>query len=190
MYQEHVKLLKAHGLASPKGLADLCVFALLSIRQPFRSVPKAMQDVGRKGENSRFLWGWKLDGYRAAYGDEGKALYNELKAIDSPELAIGAVYKAIPGLGIAKGAFVAAMLGHDCGCLDSRNAGKHRIDMRYFRADLSHPRILEYVVLCDTLGGAEVLWNEWCCDYAKSSGNFWSGEGASICRRTRGLPLC
>lgn len=184
MYANHVPLLAAHGKASPSGLADLCTFALLSIRQPFSRVPKAMANVRRVGEASGHLWGWKLAGYQAAHGNAGHKLFNELANTRYAYNAVISIVSAIPGLGLVKGGFVAQMLGYDVGCIDSRNAARLGFAPRVWRSDgLSCDRLVkrsqDYVDACCELGGAETLWNDWCADYARQQGMFYSADDIS-----------
>lgn len=173
MYAEHVPLLSAHGRSSPQGLGDLCLFAILSIRQQFSSVPRAMRDVRKRGEGSRHLWGCKLDGYCTTR--DLSTLHAQLASIPDAEPALFAIIQTVPCLGLVKGGFVAQMLGYDIGCLDSRNVQRLGLDPRVTRisgypAQSAIRRVDEYTALCRALGGPAVLWDEWCKDYARTNG--------------------
>lgn len=184
MYAEHVPQLATHGKASPQGLANLCTFALASIRQQFNLVPRIVSDIRRQGEKSGHLWGWKLAGYKAAHGDAGAKLWRDLAGVAYAEDAIAAIMLAIPGLGISKAGFVASMLGYDVGCMDSRNLARLGYSPRVWR-DNGHgkasalKKIPDYVACCREHGGAETLWDDWCSDYAMQSGLFYNADDIS-----------
>lgn len=179
MWSDHVPRLTRHGKRDAKGLADLITFALVSIRQPFARVPEMLKDVRHNGARSSYLWGFKAEGYRAAHGDIGRECFERLAGIAYSDKAVETLL-AIPGLGIAKAGFVASMLGYDVGCLDSRNLSRYKIPRRAFRDDTKQgKKIPFYIDLCRQLGGAEILWDEWCKDFAKESADFYSPQQVS-----------
>lgn len=173
MYVDEVPILAAHGLASPEGFADLCTFALVSIRMNFARVPELVRDVRKTGEDSLALWGFKLDGYRAAHADAGKQAWWICSTTSEPCEAIRATM-AIPGLGIAKAGFVCQMLGFDCACLDSRNMARLGLPRRAWRVDNDYSdkimlrKIRRYCRL--TRGRASELWDAWCIEVARDNG--------------------
>lgn len=170
MYQDHVSLLNAAMRCDPDIFVRGVTFAVLSIRQQFPTAVKSMGEVEMAGTNARALWGYK----RGAYDFIRKnkfAIHSSIVAARTSEEALS-VLTTIPGLGIVKAAFVAQMMGHDIGCLDSRNIFRLRLNPREWRSDgedrkntLAFKRkIKRYVDF--TSGRAEELWDDWCNDIA------------------------
>lgn len=177
MYADHMPQLREHGQASYAGFADLVTFAVLSVRQPFIKTPEQMADVRKKGLDSDFLWGWKHDNYRFMHDKDewaGPAIWHTVRDAKLPEDALEALVK-VPGLGIAKGGFVAQMMGHNVACFDSRNLAKYGIPLRKYRLDNWRPmkdstvrrKIENYCDDCREHGGAQVFWDDWCTSAAK-----------------------
>ena len=175
MYAKHVPLLRKHGLGSYEGFADIVTFVILSVRQPFVRIPEHLKDVRAQGENSRHLWGWKMDGYRAVRDDLGRRVWERLKECRYAEDAIRELV-AIPGLQIVKAAFVAQMFGFDTACLDTRNIRRLGLKPRAFRWEKYHTertrdRLIEdYTAYCREQGGAEHFWDTWCAEVAADNG--------------------
>lgn len=174
MYARDMPLLKAHAEASPEGLADVITFTLLSIRQPFATVERAMRDVRVNGAESVYLWGWKREGFEYAW-DNAHHLYFQCIARQPGAVdCIDALATLVPGLGIVKGAFVAQMLGHNVACFDTRNLAALEIDPRTFREfkrregkcvvryETRARRIADYVQMTIETGGAAHWWDLWC----------------------------
>lgn len=175
MYADHVPQLRAHGEATPQGLADLITFALLTIRQPFTRMPEQFREVRKHGAEAACLFGWKQPGYEYAH-EHSASMQARLRETTGAEEAIE-VINDVPGLGIVKSAFVAQMLGHDVACFDSRNAVKLKLGPRPFRPrkdDRSlawrRRQIVSYVHMTRESGGAEFWWNDWCERVGRDNG--------------------
>lgn len=171
MYRTDIHPIRDFGHTSPLHLAAMITMALLSIRQPFRTVERQMQHVRLNGENSGYLWGFKRAGYNYAL-DNALDIHSNIVGCTSPEAAIEALIE-VPGLGLAKAGFVAQMLGFDVGCIDSRNASRLGLRRKHSRIDKWRPEhvrlnaISKYVAMCQRLGGAERLWDDWCEDISR-----------------------
>jgi hypothetical protein len=84
----------------------------------------------------------------------------------------------VPSLGIVKSAFVLQFLGHDIGCLDTRNLRREGINMNAFKchsvpasrrgsvAGYTRQQMDKYVLLAG--GRAEELWDTWCREVARA----------------------
>lgn len=173
-YERDVKTLSELGLGSDAGFVAVCAMAILSIRQPFRTVKRQMLHVKSNGFASGYLWGHKAAGL-AYVTEHASRLRTELLQVAVPGLRDETsaeqaleILTEVPMLGLAKAGFVAQMLGFDVGCIDSRNAGEFglgRAASRFDKTDAEHVRlnrISRYVTLCRSLGGARFLWNNWC----------------------------
>jgi hypothetical protein len=176
MYAQDVPVITAYG-SSAKGLQDVITFALLSIRQPFRTLFEQMADVRRLGQDSRYLWGAKRKGFQDAKALSG-TLVNLLERASVAD-AMFMVSEAITGLGMVKSGFVLQMLGHDVACIDSRNMAMlgflptdrpalMRLDDVGDKGRVM--RIGRYLEFCRKAGGAEYLWDKWCEGYATELG--------------------
>jgi hypothetical protein len=158
--------------SNPDGLADVIMFAVLSIQQPFRSLPRQMADVRRKGRDSAYLWGWKRDTFDYVQEHKGE-LFARLRDAWDAEDAID-ILTDVPGLGLVKAGFVAQMLGYDVACLDTRNLidlGLPLTAFKFDKAGIKKPetrrrKIADYVKFCRDTGGSEHWWNHWCAGLA------------------------
>ena len=62
MFSTHQKAISEFALSSNVGLERTFRLVFLSIRQPFHSMAKQMQDVDDNGLQSPYLFGWKRSG--------------------------------------------------------------------------------------------------------------------------------
>lgn len=174
MYRQDVPKIAAFARASPSGTGSVLTFALLSIRQPFASLPRAVEDVKRWGIDSRYLWGWKRLGFDYVCDHEHE-LWDTLRTADTFD-AIDYLAGTVPGLGIVKGAFVAQMFGHEVACFDSRNLEALEMPARSFREVKAlspanrRRKIAQYVEITRDTGGAAHWWDSWCTGIAPSLG--------------------
>lgn len=171
MYQDQVAVLNAAMRLDPDIFLRGVTFAVLSIRQQFITLADQMRQVDAVSLNARALWGYKRGSYD--YLRKHKVeLWEMVKSANDSETAIAAL-TAIPGIGIVKAAFVCQMMGHDIGCLDSRNITRLNLNPREWRSDGNvnktslafRNKIGRYVAA--TAGQAETLWNDWCKDVAR-----------------------
>lgn len=187
MYREDVARIADYAQTA-KGLADTVLFAVLSIRTQFLTMPRQMADVRSKRERSSHLWGWKGQSYRDIF-EPGKAerLRDGLNTLPGPvatsDGTLGAMfllYRSVTGLGMVKSAFVAQMLGYDVACFDARNLGVLGMSpddaKRAWRLDdvgdgTRIKRMERYIKATRKTGGPEFWWNTWCEGIAPSMGS-------------------
>lgn len=170
MYRDHVAILNSAMRHDPDIFLRGVTFAVLSIRQQFPLVCDQLTEVDVASTKARALWGYKRGAYDFLRSHKFD-LWSQICDAKSSEVAIEALCR-IPGLGIVKSAFVAQMMGHDIGCLDSRNIHRLALNPREWRSDGStykntlafKRKIGRYVDY--TNGKAETLWNDWCVDAA------------------------
>lgn len=169
MYQDHVSIINAGMRADPDTFARGVTFAFLSIRTQFVRVAEQMAQVDAVGSNARALWGHKRGAYDYLRKNKYLLYWDMVEEVKTSEEAIAALCR-IPGLGIVKAAFVCQMMGHDIGCLDTRNIQRLGLNPREWRSDgearkdtvAFKRKIARYVDT--TQGRAEELWNDWCND--------------------------
>lgn len=171
MYREHVPTLNA----AMRDDADIFLrgvtFAVLSIRTQFIRVSGQMAEVEAAGSQARALWGFKRGSYDFLRKNKF-ALWDSVRAAGDSESAISHL-TTIPGVGIVKAAFVCQMMGHDIGCLDTRNIQRLGLNPREYRTDgearkstdAFKRKVGRYVDA--TSGKAQELWDAWCQDVAK-----------------------
>lgn len=172
MYQDHVALLNTGIRRDPDLFCRAVTFAVLSIRQQFPTTVQSLKefDFSENG-NLRALWGCKRGAYDFLRLNKFR-LWETVVAAKTPEEGLVEL-TILPCLGIVKAAFVLQMMGHDIGCLDSRNIARLGLNPREWRTDgaerKSTPafkrKIERYVSF--TQGRAEELWNDWCEDVAQ-----------------------
>lgn len=182
MYQDHVALLNAAMRSDPDIFLRGVTFAVLSIRTQFVRVTQQMAEVEAASTKARALWGYKRGAYDHLRKNKCK-LWETVRGATDSETAIEAL-TTIPGVGIVKAAFVCQMMGHDIGCLDTRNISRLRLNPREWRSDgegrkntsAFKRKISRYVDA--TEGCAEWLWNDWC----KDVGNVYKVSAENISR--------
>lgn len=145
----------------------IIVMVLLSIRQPWAKVPEQFQHVGQYGASSKWLFGFKREGYFFAsrYAPDLRIL---LQSYDGNLDALIEKLMLVPGLGLAKASFVAQMLVNDGACLDSHNLSRMGLSPKFTRIDknvsndLIRGRIRAYNNAWREYGDSAYWWNTWC----------------------------
>ena len=89
----------------------------------------------------------------------------------------------VPGLGLVKAGFAVQLTIGEVGCLDTHNIqrlGLRKADMQVNKAKLANlaTRASRYMVECKRQGGAEKLWDSWCCYVAKGQPKQWANAQA------------
>lgn len=191
MYAEHQPLLSKLGRSGPDGWARIATFAMLTIRVHLHDAVRDFPYVirGELGRAYRSVWGWKHFGLADIV--EKKADYYELcerqfQDTEGEELEDGLLHTltSIPGIGCAKGGFIAQMIYGVSGCLDGHNLKRFEIPYgRYKVAGTSCRRrstlITEYNEVCRKLGGPQSLWDSWCCYVADRDANYVDADHVS-----------
>lgn len=168
--------------ANPKGFVNVVAFTMATIQMPLQTCLMQCEDIAVNGYNSKYLWGWKKDGYDYAVAYRNTILHkldtirHDYYGQDAASQAV-AYLSHIPGLGMVKAGFVAQMLGFEAACLDRHNLRKLGLDNKVVKLDAKAndkkrlDKSQEYVRLCNDTGGAEYWWNEWCGFVAGSKYN-------------------
>lgn len=178
MYDRDMPAMKAHAFASPEGLTDIVAFVLCTIQQPLQSVGNQMRDIRRNGDQSKYLFGSKRDGYR--YAVEHKAVLHAalIAAADvNDTLGFVDVMSNVPGLGVVKASFVAQICGFEASCLDTHNLKRLGLSESAFKLAKSvlpatkRAKIARYLDICLSTGGARYWWDVWCGTVAGNRAN-------------------
>jgi hypothetical protein len=168
MYDNHVPTIAAAMRHDPNVFANAIMFAALSARTQFVTVPRQMAELRRRGSKATCLWSWK--GATYAYVQEHKErIWREVLDATTTEDALLAITQ-VPGLGAVKGGFVLQMMGHDVACLDVRNIRREGLDPEAYathgnkKGQQWRNKVQRYVA--QTQGRARELWDTWCEDVA------------------------
>lgn len=173
MYAEHVPAINAAMRASFPTFLRGCMFAICSIRQPVTAVPDQLGELDDYRESAPCLFGHKVGAYLyLSDATTGPALWRDVCALPLTRAGAEAGLMRlldVPGLGIVKGAFILQFLGHNVGCLDTRNIKREKRNPRAFRTDgkppaALRPKVKKYLV--STYGKASKYWDHWCEDVA------------------------
>lgn len=180
MFSTHQKAISEFALGSNAGLERTFRLVFLSIRQPFHTMHKQMQDVDNNGLQSHYLFGWKRDGL-AFVRANASALRETLKAVpegygDAQALLDVAT---VPGLGLVKAGFVLQLVTGSAGCIDSHNMQRFGLNVNAFKygsnasAALKRKKALAYLDACWNAGGCASLWDGWCNHVAAQQTKHW-----------------
>ena len=148
----------------------IVAFVLLTIRQQFTWMPLQVADVAKHGTKSRFMFGWKPEGfmYARAYAS---ALHNIAVRGFNGDISLEDVilaYMDIPGLGVAKASFLVQMTIGDGACLDTVNIQRLGLAWDAFRTPKSlksaalRAKIRSYNAVWQAHGNTTYWWDSWC----------------------------
>lgn len=183
MFAEDQKITQAIALASPEGLGQVMKLALLSAQVPFENMPRIMAEVNAGNlQGIQNLTAVKRDGLTWIDSNQGH-LHKKLTKwwIHKPDFQAPQALLSVmncPGLGMVKGGFVLQMTLGTGGCLDTHNLRRFGLKRTVTRSgrwnSLSRWKwALEYLALCERLGGAEALWDGWCRYVADYNPGTW-----------------
>ena len=140
------------------------LFTIASVQQQFYTLPKALADIERRGEQSHFLFGWKRESYRWLEANYF-TLWQSVKDERVLSVALDRVCQ-MPGLGLVKGAFVLQLMGRDIACFDGNNLRRYGLDRDTWQLHgVKHGPAYErkrYAYIRDAGGRARQFWDEWC----------------------------
>ena len=192
MFSTHQSAIAEFALGSNVGLERTFRLVLLSIRQPFHSMAKQMQDVDANGMQSPYLFGWKRDGLAFVRANASQ-LRETLKAVPSGYGDAQALLRiaTVPGLGLVKAGFVLQLVTGSAGCLDSHNMERFGLNVNAFKYGsnasdaLKRKKALAYLDACWNSGGCASLWDGWCNHVAAYHPKHWTdGEAVSTLHQT------
>ena len=195
-YDRDCTWIAEQSLATPEAFPGIVAFVLLTIQQPFSQMADAMPDVAQHGTQSRYMWGFKPDGFRYARKNArelwqaSRDFADGRKSLDDLILD----YLAIPGLGIVKASFLAQLTVGEGACLDTHNLRSLGLALDAFKTPKTltiatvRKRIATYNATWRRAGTSAYWWDSWCDGVgnrthnargAKVNGSF-NGGGAEV----------
>lgn len=186
MFREDQRIIAELALRDRSAFATVLKIAILSAQSPFHKLDKAL-----KAERSGFAEHFGAANVTALKREscarvdaESERLHKRYRlwhekrvAKEISRLALMLELVALPGLGLVKAGFATQMLLGEVGCLDTHNCQRLGISMPQLdwrRSTLSlHRQVFRYIAQCEKAGGAEKLWNDWCCYVAKREPEKW-----------------
>ena len=178
MYHKHNPMVREYAMKSPANLERVIAFVSSSIRERTDRLPKYMTEYRQVGAKSSWIWGNKhaTIGYTKKHR---KMLYTNMMRIikaKKKDMALDLImlFLEIPGFGLPKAGFCVQLVAGKAGCLDVHNIRKYLPDEDARKGtpswlqtsgnsiDTKRKKAIKYLNLCDDIGGARFLWNEWC----------------------------
>ena len=180
MYDIHNPLVRKFSHVSAKNLEWVIAFVFATIRVQTSMLPRMMAEFRTRGLKSSWIWGNKIRGLkyvRKHRQDLYMRMMRILKAKKKDcDLELLMLFLEVPGLGLPKAGFVVQLVAGKAGCMDVHNFRKYLPEVD---ASVGTPtnfqtsgnsyvtklrKAVEYLDLTKSLGGAKVMWNEWCTD--------------------------
>ena len=178
MYHKHNPMVREYAMKSPANLERVIAFVSSSIRERTDRLPKYMTEYRQVGAKSSWIWGNKhaTIGYTKKHR---KMLYTNMMRIikaKKKDMALDLImlFLEIPGFGLPKAGFCVQLVAGKAGCLDVHNIRKYLPEEDARKGtpswlqtsgnsiDTKRKKAIKYLNLCDDIGGARFLWNEWC----------------------------
>lgn len=194
MFYAHNPIIREYAQSGPDAAADVARFVIATIQQSIERVPEIAREFRHMGSESLYAFGWKgaaidwhNDNAERTHGD-ALAIYHNADCERDAEIALTAYFASLPGLGLAKGGFMAQLCFGLSGCLDSHNLARFGINpgpykasaYKALRRDVSrHQRAADYVTHIHALGGPAGLWDSW-CDYVAELRPDVFGDGFDV----------
>ena len=178
MFNNHNRWINSFITGSPDQMAHGVMMVVLSIQQGWWSVGAQMDDMVKHGSNSKFVWGNKLKTYEWLQ-ENRETLYNNVITAESDVDRLLA-YLAVPGLGLPKAGFMLQLSHAEGGCLDSHNIKMYNINPNVLTwgnpktEKTRRMKALNYLTLCNDLGGCRKLWDVWCTHISASDEKRWA----------------
>lgn len=188
MYREHIQACNDACQSGPEETARMLRFVLATIQQQLETVPDIMADFAELGADSRFAFGSKKDGL--AYVEENsESIYWDAMAAIGDDVELMLTFLRVPGLGLVKAGFACQLFAGRVGCLDVHNIRMYGLKpsalvvSKKVREVTLRRRIVQYIALCEALGGPVALWANWCqykADVAPAGNWPEGGESVSV----------
>ncbi len=197
MFNTHQPIIAAHAQANAANLALVQQFVILSVQVPLSRVSTDLDIVRREKETDRIpgiLYGWKQAAYYDAWFERDERYH---QAMDICTHAIGAEDRAnrllhyfacLPGFGPVKAGFVCQLAFGLSGCIDTNNAKRFGINLRYWHAwDFKHSslpvkrrKVERYNETVRRLGGTRAMWDGWCTFVSERDGKLTPNEVSAL----------
>ena len=180
MYQLHNPMVRQFSQQSARNLELTIAFVFSTIRVQTSRLPELMAEYRKRGLKSSWIWGNKRAGLAYTKKHRNLLFMRMMRILKAKkkdcDLELLMLFLEIPGLGLPKAGFVVQLVAGKAGCMDVHNLRKYLPDVdasigtpNYFQtsgnSDATKLRkAIEYLDLTKSIGGAKVMWNEWCTD--------------------------
>jgi hypothetical protein len=178
MYNNHNKLVREYAYLSPSNLERVLAFVSSSIRERTDRLPSYMSEFRHVGAKSSWIWGNKHKTIDYVHKNR-KSIHTRMVSImrakkGSMALDLILLFLEIPGFGLPKAGFCVQLVAGKAGCLDVHNIKKYLPNEDSRKGTPSwlqtsgnsdatkRKKAIVYLKLCDDIGGAKFLWDEWC----------------------------
>jgi len=206
MFKDVNPIINEYMQSSAENMIDGIMFVVLSVKTPFHTMHKQMEDYRANGKDSKYVWGFKRQTYDYLQ-ENGQDLYDELMDLRTRTEWAGQKFPGrsiwthrdrqmmlvltdVPGLGLAKAGFVMQMMFGRVGCIDVHNLNRLRSVSKKditFTKIAKDPTKLEkitnYVNICKGSNSTQKLWDQWCDQLVHKQcnrGRFESGADVSL----------
>lgn len=165
MFATHQPQIEHYARESVAHYANTLLFVRLSVRRKLYDVKPLLDDVRQRGPEE--LRDNVSRTFYAALHRKKYHLYHLTyhERVTDRELMLELI-RLLPGIGIVKAGFILQLTRGRVGCLDTHNLKRFGLNRRTFRADGTFAvvagRVDLYLTLCESLGGAQWLWDTWC----------------------------
>jgi len=185
-YSNHNPIINQYCQDNEHHMYKMVLMVVLSIQQMWQTVGDQLGDVLSKGENSRALWGNKINTFKWLQ-DNKSQLYDEvmfsIKHIHSPDKTLLDTFSKIPNLGLPKAGFCVQLAYGSVGCMDTHNL--NRLNIKSSEVKLNKKllvikriqKIDKYLDICNQYS-SPWLWNTWCKLIADKNNLAWENSTA------------
>ena len=202
MFDTHQPIIATRAQANAANLALVQQFVILSVQVPLSRVSTDLDIVRAEREADRIpgiLYGWKQKAYYDAWFERDERYYQAMEMRWSnfvePEYSeytaadnLLHYFACLPGFGPVKAGFVCQMAFGLSGCIDSNNAKRFGINLRYWHAwDFKHSslrvkrrKVARYNDTVRRLGGTRALWDGWCSFVSQRDGRLSPDEVSAL----------
>ena len=199
-FREVNPVINAYMQKSAHHMQDGIMFVVLSIKTPFHTMSRQMEDYRKYGLASKHVWGLKkqtleylLENREDLYKDlmdMWRGDWGDMRRTQERDRMMMLRLTMVPGLGMAKAGFVMQMMFGRVGCIDVHNLRRfHKVsvkDVQFTKSakvDTKLKKIDNYINICKGNRSTEKLWDSWCeqLTYKRCNrGKFESGFDVSL----------
>lgn len=197
MFDVHQAEISKRALQCADNFALVQQFVILSIQVPLSRVSTDLDTVREQRDDKTIagiLYGWKQAAYFDAWEERETRYWHAMDIYNhggtERERADLLLYyfAGLPGFGPVKAGFVLQLAFGLSACLDTNNAKRLGLNLRYWHAwdfknakpHIKRRKITRYNDTVDKLGGCKTLWNSWCEFVAHRDGKLTPFEVSAL----------
>ena len=203
MFDLHQATIGKFARQSPQNMRRVYLFVIATIQQSIETVPEILADIEANGIDSIHAWGFKgqaiefiNSNFEAVYS-ESMAIYDGHACPDHCAHELLKYFASLPGLGLAKGGFMAQLCFGLSGCIDSHNLARFNISESEFKSsrykkakspELRASIVEAYNTTVNNCGGCRGLWDSWCEYVAGLRADLTGFDVSALHCKALGLP--